>query len=160
MATLHLPYFDEIDTDSIEDYYETDIELNNQNVSLDINLDDDPVSNWAELYTEYADKLSEYEVNIRKIIKGYYPEEGMVKEFFSYHMEQLPDEMEDLVKNADQSLSEENRMLSILRLDRIGFYFDKNNFATWDFTFGDFTDQILVIITDAKGEILDITWES
>ncbi len=38
MATLHIPYFDAIDKDSVEDYYEADIELNGQSISLDINL--------------------------------------------------------------------------------------------------------------------------
>lgn len=160
MATLHIPYFDEIDKDSVEDYYEADIELNGQSISLDINLDDDPPANWADLYTKYAGKLNEYEVAIRRIIKGYYPEEGMVREFFTYHQEELPDEMKELFNNTDQSLSEDDRLMAMLKLDRIGFYFDRNNFATWDFSFGDFTDQILVIITDGKGEILDITWES
>ena len=159
MATLHIPYFDELDKDSTEDYYEADIELNGQSVSLDINLNDPP-ANWADLYTKYAGKLDKYEVSIRKVIRGYYPEEGMVKEFFSYHKEEFPDEMKKLFKNTDQNLSDEDRLMTMLVLDRIGFYFDKNNFATWDFSFGDFTDQILVIITDEKGEIIDITWES
>jgi len=160
MATLNIPYFDSIDTDSIEDYYEADIELDGDTVSLDLNLDDDPPANWAELYIPYTEKLGTYKKEIRKIIKGYYPEEGMVKEFITYHLEELEEDMDELLKNTDKNLPDIDRLMSVLTLNRIGFYFADNNFATWDFTFGDFSDQILVIITDKNGEILDITWES
>lgn len=160
MSKIILPYFSEIDLDNLEDYYETEVAIGNEQISIDLNLDDEPLSDWQEGYTQYANNLGQHLQNIRSAFDKYYDEEGMVKEFYTYHQEELGEEIDELLKEADQNLTEKERMLSILKLERIGFYFDEDNFATWDFMFGDFSDQILVVITDAKGEILDITWES
>lgn len=156
-----LPYFEDVDWNSPEDYYEAELKYQNHDMTIDLNLDDDPEGTWAEDYTRFIQKLDEYYNNIRKVIKGYIPDKGgMVDEFFTFHFEEIPDEMQEVYNKTDANLPEDERKLQMLKLNRIGFYFAENNFATWDFSFGDFTDEILVIITDKKGEIIDITWES
>ncbi len=161
MNKINILHFGEMDLNELEDYYESQIDFKGQILNLDLNLDDGiPSASWSEDYTNYINQLDSIHQNIRNSIKKYYPEEGMVKEFYTYHLEEVYDDVEEELKNADKSLSREDQLLSILSLQRIGFYFDEQNFATWDFMLGDFSDQILVIITDKDGEILDITWES
>ncbi len=161
MNKINILHFGEMDLNELEDYYESQIDFKGQILNLDLNLDDGiPPASWYEDYTNYINQLDSIHQNIRNSIKKYYPEEGMVKEFYTYHLEEVYDDVEEELKNADKSLSREDQLLSILSLQRIGFYFDEQNFATWDFMLGDFSDQILVIITDKDGKILDITWES
>ncbi|MDU1889363.1 MAG: DUF2004 domain-containing protein [Dysgonomonas sp.] len=161
MSKQKLPYFEDIiDWNDLEDYYETEINFHNHTTSIDLNLDDEPQETWAEDYNKFMGKFEEYYQSIKKTIKGYYPEEGMVKEYYTYHLEEISEEMAEELEKTDKTLSEDERLHSILKLDRIGFYFAEDNFATWDFSFGDFTDQILVIYTDKEGEIEDISWES
>jgi hypothetical protein len=155
-----LLYFEDIDTNSPEDYYETKIEFQGHEVSIDLNLDDEPSETWMEDYILFIPNLEKYHQNIKSMIKGYYNQEGLVKEFFAYHMEETADEIAELMEETDTSLSQDDRMVSLLKLRRIGFYFAEDNFATWDFTFGEFSDQIYVVVTDKDGKIIDTTWES
>lgn len=155
-----LLYFGDIDINSLEDYYETEIEFQGHEVSIDLNLDDEYLDTWAEDYSSFIPNIEKYHQDIKAMIKGYSHEKGLVKEFFTYHMEETAEEMAELIEKTDASLSHEDRMVSLLELRRIGFYFTEDNFATWDFTFGDFSDQIYVVITNKKGEVIDTTWES
>lgn len=158
-----LPFFEEIiDWNELEDYYETEIDFEGHEISIDLNLDDEPEETWADDYTAFMENMGLYHDAIRKTIKGYYNQEGTVKEFFAFRFEELDNEdISAELAEADKSLSDEDQKLSLLKIRRVGFYFAEDNFATWDFMFNpDYTDDILVVITDKKGAILDITWES
>ncbi|HCO68121.1 MAG TPA: hypothetical protein DIT04_10265 [Dysgonomonas sp.] len=158
-----LPFFEEIiDWDDLEDYYETEVDFQGHEVSIDLNLDDEPEKTWAEDYAAFMNNMEQYHDSIRKMIKGYYNEDGLVKEFFTFHFEEADNEdARAELAASDKTLSDEDQKLSLLKLRRLGFYFAEDNFATWDFMFNpDYTDQILVVITDKKGEVLDMTWES
>lgn len=161
MDKIDIPIIGLIDLDGEEDYYKSNTNINGQSVNIDINLYNDIPNNWYKGYTEYAGKLSEYDKKNIQFIKARYPQDGIVKEYVDWHMEDLREEMEQLLGKTDKNLPEDERILSLIKVERIGFYFDDNNYATWDYTFGsETTDQILVIITDEKGDIIDVTWES
>ncbi|MSS60775.1 DUF2004 domain-containing protein [Fusobacterium sp. FSA-380-WT-2B] len=49
----------------------------------------------------------------------------------------------------------------MIKLRRIGIYPEYEDYAIWDYILDDeISDEILVIVTDKNGEIVDITWES
>jgi hypothetical protein len=162
MNKMNIPFFGELDINSPEDYYETEIDFQNKKVDIDLNFDDAlPEKKWFEDYINYANRLSDLYNYIKNEIKKYCPEDGIVKEYVDYHLQELPEEIEELLKTTDSSLPYEDKILSLIKLDRIGFYVDNKSYAIWDFSFGrDITDEILVIITNHKGDIEDITWES
>ena len=69
--------------------------------------------------------------------------------------------------SCDKNLPIDRQILSALKLNRIGIYPEYENiedeeyYAIWDYILDDeISDQILVIVTDKNGEIVDITWES
>ncbi len=83
-----LLYFGDIDINSPEDYYETEIEFQGHEVSLDLNLDDEYSDTWAEDYNAFIPNLEKYHQDIKTMIKGYSHEKGLVEEFFTYHIEE------------------------------------------------------------------------
>lgn len=158
-----LTFFEEIiDWADLEDYYETEIDFQGHKVSIDLNLDNEPEKSWDKDYATFMENMEQYHDSIRKMIKGYYNKEGLVKDFFTFHFEEMDgDDIRAELAEADKNLSDEDQKLSLLKIRRIGFYFKEGNFATWDFMFNpEYTNQILVVITDKKGKVLDMTWES
>lgn len=161
MNEIELPIIGLTDLDSNEDYYEGYASINGQSVHIDVNLDDDVSGKWYKGYSEYAGKLDEYDKGNHRFIEARYLQTGIVKEYIDWHLEDMREEIDKLLDNTDKELTESDRILSLIKVERIGFYFDDNNYATWDYSFGsETTDQILAIITDKNGDILDVTWES
>jgi len=80
----------------------------------------------------------------------------------NFHFEELDaSEIDKVLVGTDASKSKEERLLSALKLVRVGFYPGKENYAVWDYTIGrDITDMLVVVNTDNKGTIQYVTWES
>uniref|UniRef100_UPI00260A1461 DUF2004 domain-containing protein n=1 Tax=Fusobacterium sp. TaxID=68766 RepID=UPI00260A1461 len=87
----------------------------------------------------------------------------ITKEWVDFHLEELGEviEEEGLLKECDKKLSLDRQVLSIIKLNRIGIYPEYEDYAIWDYILDDeISGEILVIVTDKNGEIVDITWES
>ena len=78
------------------------------------------------------------------------------------HFEELDASVIDkALVGTDASKSKEERLLSALKLVRIGFYPGKENYAVWDYTIGrEIADMLVVVNTDNTGKINYVTWES
>ena len=51
--------------------------------------------------------------------------------------------------------------MNMSRVETITFYPGDNHYAVWDYMIdSENSDEIVVVHTDNKGKILDITWES
>ena len=69
--------------------------------------------------------------------------------------------IDNVLAGTDDSNPKEERLLSVLELDRIGFYPGDENYAVWDYTIGrEIADMLVVVNTNSAGEINYVTWES
>ena len=74
-------------------------------------------------------------------------------------------EFEKFIKDTNTEDSIEKRLLSLLRIVRIGFYTDsEKSFTVLDFAFGyehdqGFRDDMVVVSLDKKYEVTDVTSE-
>ena len=162
MVKVNIKYFKNVDFNT--DYLETAIEFQNREIQLDINTDAVlGENNWVKEYEEYISKLEKFKEKIDKEIIEDFENDGITKEWVDYHLEELGEaiEKEGLLKECDKKLSIDRQILSVLKLRRIGIYPEYEDYAIWNFILDDeISDQILVIVTDKNGEIVDITWES
>lgn len=159
---MDIKYFKNVDFNT--DYLKTAIEFQNREIQLDINTDAVlGENNWVKEYEEYISKLEIFKEKIDKKIIEDFENNGITKEWVDFHLEELGEviEEEGLLKECDKKLSLDRQVLSIIKLRRIGIYPEYEGYAIWDFILDDeISDEILVIVTDKNGEIVDITWES
>ena len=159
---MDIKYFKNVDFNS--DYLETTIEFQNREIQLDINSDAVlGENNWVKEYEEYISKLETFKEKIDKEIIKDFENNGITKEWVDYHSEELMKSIEEngTLDNCDKNLPIDKQILSALKLNRIGIYPKYEDYAVWDYILDDeISDQILVIVTDKDGEIVDITWES
>lgn len=159
---MDIKYFKNVDFNS--DYLETIIELQNREIQLDINTDAVlGENNWVKEYEEYISKLEIFKEKIDKEIIKDFENDGITKEWVDFHSEELIESIEEngTLDNCDKNLPIDRQILSALKLNRIGIYPEYEDYAVWDYILDDeISDEILVIVTDKNGEIVDITWES
>lgn len=159
---MDIKYFKNVDFNS--DYLETTIEFQNREIQLDINSDAVlGENNWVKEYEEYISKLETFKEKIDKEIIKNFENNGLTKEWVNFHLEELGEAIEEegLLKECNKKLSLDRQVLSIIKLRRIGIYPEYEDYAIWDYILDDeISDEILVIVTDKDGEIVDITWES
>ena len=165
---MDIKYFKNVDFNS--DYLETTIEFQNREIQLDINSDAVlGENNWVKEYEEYISKLETFKEKIDKEIIKDFESNGVTKEWIDFHSEELIEsiEEEEILDNCDKNLPIDRQILSAIKLNRIGIYPKYENingeeyYAIWDYILDDeISDEILVIVTDKDGEIIDITWES
>ena len=159
---MDIKYFKNVDFNS--DYLETTIEFQNREIQLDINSDAVLGENtWVKEYEEYISKLETFKEKIDKEIIKDFENDGITKEWVDYHSEELMESIEEngTLDSRDKNLPIDRQILSALKLNRIGIYPKYEDYAVWDYILDDeISDEILVIVTDKNGEIVDITWES
>ncbi len=159
---MDIKYFKNVDFNS--DYLETTIEFQNREIQLDINTDAVlGKDSWVKEYEEYISKLETFKEKIDKEIIKDFENNGVTKEWVDYHSEELMESIEEngTLDSCDKNLPIDRQILSALKLNRIGIYPKYEDYAVWDYILDDeISDEILVIVTDKNGEIVDITWES
>lgn len=159
---MDIKYFKNVDFNS--DYLETTIEFQNREIQLDINSDAVlGKDSWVKEYEEYISKLEVFKEKIDKEIIKDFENDGITKEWVDYHSEELMESIEEngTLDSCDKNLPIDRQILSALKLNKIGIYPKYEDYAVWDYILDDeISDQILVIVTDKNGEIVDITWES
>ena len=159
-----LPYFGKITLTNARDYEIDDVKINNNIVSIDLNFEEDKIKPESlKSVRKILNNISDIEKKIKKEILEYIDEEGMVKEYFKFHIEEINSEtLNDYLKDTDQNLSTELRLFSKTKLKRIGFYPDNpKSIAVFDYRiFSELSDEILVVVLDKNGEIEKITIES
>ncbi|HMG07129.1 MAG TPA: DUF2004 domain-containing protein [Mucilaginibacter sp.] len=161
---IKLPFFNELDSESLTDYYEVDIDIEQDKVQLDINFDEtniDPAK--LDTLKKYLDEPQAI-INIaKKEIFNDFENGEDVKEFLTYHIEELDQsELDNLLNHADKTLSLEQQILSILKLRRIGFYPDDDDiFAVLDFVLSEDISQYILVVKMNDSKTVDhITMES
>lgn len=161
---INLPFFNELDFDNLTDYYEVDVDIEQNKVQLDVNFEEKTINpDKLLILKSYLDSPQAI-INIAKeaIINDFANGED-VKEFLTFHIEELDqNDLGNLLKQADNTLSLEEQILSVLKLRRIGFYpYDDDEFAILDFVLDeDISQYILVVKMNNNKTVDNITMES
>lgn len=161
MPQFTLPYFGSIDSDALENSYDTEIRLAGFDIILDLNFADKRIELTSlPILKRYLENLDEHLLKTREFINENYSDEDAkngVRFYFEFHKEET--EIDELGVNGTDDLDEQ--LLKKIYPVRIGLYPDNHQFAVYDYTFGkDFTNYILVITTDEDGDLSYITVES
>ncbi len=159
----NITYFGEVEINSPQEYNEGQIVIDNRQIKLDLNFYDDvPEYDWVAEYENYIKDLEQHKADVEAAIRADYEDGGDVKEYVDFHLEELDASIIDKVLvGTDASKSKEERLLTALKLKRIGFYPGNENYAVWDYTIGrEITDLLVVVNTDSTGKINYVTWEN
>ena len=159
----NITYFGEVEINSPQEYNEGQIAIDNRQIKLDLNFYDGvPEYDWVAEYENYIKDLEQHKADVEAAIRADYEDGGDVKEYVDFHLEELDASIIDKVLvGRDASKSKEERLLTALKLKRIGFYPGNENYAVWDYTIGrEITDLLVVVNTDSTGKINYVTWEN
>lgn len=159
----NITYFGEVEINSPQEYNEGQIVIDNRQIKLDLNFYDGvPEYDWVAEYENYIKDLEQHKADVEAAIRADYEDGGDVKEYVDFHLEELDASIIDKVLvGTDASESKEERLLTALKLKRIGFYPGNENYAVWDYTIGrEITDLLVVVNTDSTGKINYVTWEN
>ena len=159
----NITYFGEVEINSPQEYNEGQIVIDNRQIKLDLNFYDSvPEYDWVAEYENYIKDLEQHKADVEAAIRADYEDGGDVKEYVDFHLEELDASIIDKVLvGTDASKSKEERLLTALKLKRIGFYPGNENYAVWDYTIGrEITDLLVVVNTDSTGKINYVTWEN
>lgn len=159
----NITYFGEVEINSPQETNEEKVIIDNHQIELDLNFYDGvPEHDWLAEYENYIKDLKQHKADVEAAIRSDYEEGGDVKEYVDFHLEELDASIIDKVLvGTDVSKTKEERMLSALKLVRIGFYPGDENYAVWDYTIGrEIADMLVVVNTDNAGKINYVTWES
>ncbi|SDJ57363.1 DUF2004 domain-containing protein [Chryseobacterium jejuense] len=166
MAKYTLPYFGQLSTDNIEEYYDVTINFNGNEVQIDLNFENentdaaklDQIKNYLENIEPFNKLAKSY------ILEDYHNEEGdTVKSYLEHHLEEVEqDELSTLINFDDSTTEPEQQLLTKLELVRIGLYPDnEDGFAILDYSIGkEITDYLVVINTDQNGQLDYMSMES
>ncbi|MES2515361.1 MAG: DUF2004 domain-containing protein [Bacteroidota bacterium] len=166
MTKIMLPHIGEIDSLSLKDYYSVDVDFNGNNVSIDVNFEQETIEP-AKLTAvkRVLENIGSYDAKNRKyILDDYNDEEGdNVKSYLQHHLEEFDEDTLSSLMDFDiTEISHEEQLLKQLHLIRIGFYPDgDDHFITFDYSLNpDITNYLVVILTDENGELNYMTLES
>lgn len=159
-----LPLFGEININPTKDY-ETTTDLNNNKVRLDLNFDSDEINdigilNGVKLILE---NLAEFDKKAKTEIASDFSKNGTVAEYIEHHLSELNEtQISELFKSLEKKLTDKQNLLAKIKLERVGFFPEnKNGIAIFDYTIGkEFTNYLIVVEINEKGEIVDIRTES
>ncbi|MBX7227042.1 MAG: DUF2004 domain-containing protein [Chitinophagales bacterium] len=166
MTEFSLPYFGQLFSDRLEEYYCVEVDFNGREIQLDLNFEQDTLDletiNMLKQFIEDIEKLDKS--NEQYLLNDYYDESGeTVKFYLEHHLNNIPEEqLSTLINFKDQSVEPILQLLSKLNLVRVGLYpNDEENFAVFDYSIGkDFTNYLVVINLNVQKEVDYITMES
>ncbi|ALJ00724.1 DUF2004 domain-containing protein [Rufibacter tibetensis] len=164
-----LPYFKEIDLSSLEEYYHVETILNADIISIDINFKGKSTDErtYKSIKT-FLENISEFSEQNKFLIENDFKENGEAFDYINFHLEELDeDELSRTINIDDANTSKERQLLDKLRLVRVGLYpdgkYETDYFGVFDYSIdidGEPSNQLLVVKTNAEGELHHITWES
>jgi len=173
MHEIELPIFGKIKLNAFSDGFEYDLwkhDLDGKPVDFDVNFDKLSEANIS-LVSKALNNINEIiGIGITAFQKDF-EDGGRVQEYIEEWnedgFEQVFEEgeFEKFIENTNPEDSIEKRLLSLLRIVRVGFYTDsEKSFVVMDFAFGydedqGFRDDMIVVCLNQKYEVTDVTSE-
>lgn len=159
-------HFGVINLSKPNEWYESEIQLNEQNIDVLIACSGTTSKLEKETLQRiefYIDNFETNEANIRLLIKENYLKNGEAKYYIDNKIEQQnKDDIADLIENADKKLSKKERLLSILKLLEIRFYPESEDkmFVVFDYTIDEELTDDLLVVKQYKDDTISIDIES
>ncbi|RZK30141.1 MAG: DUF2004 domain-containing protein [Hymenobacter sp.] len=166
MKNFALPYFEQLQLDSLEKYYSTKIELNGTTVRLDLNFEDKTAAlSTMKSVKKIIDDIPRLDKQNKVYIDNDFNDENgdTVRFYLEHHLEVADkQELSTLIDFNDKGTEPEKQLLAKLHLIRIGLYPNNDeNFAVFDYSLGEsFTNYLVVINLNIKGKLDYMTMES
>lgn len=152
----NLSIFKQIDSNKLQEHFDTWLEVHNESVMFDLNFESDKIA--SSILDKAKELVKNIEVQDKKNLEfinyNFNAEKkGIVREYLTFHLEELEEEL--------GNISAED-LLNRLKLNRVGFYPDsKGVFAVFDYSFDrDISDELIVVRTDENGKLISIDTES
>jgi hypothetical protein len=166
MATYSLLHFGPLDSDDLEQYYDTEIPFGGRIIQVDLNFENKSIDiKKLETAKHFIENIRIYDINNKRhIASDYNAANGdTVKFYLQHHLKELGTaELAALLPRGSKSVDHEKLLLQKLQLTRVGIYPDNaEKFAVFDYTIGiDVTNDVVVIFTDESGNMDYMTIES
>lgn len=161
---MKIPFFGDVDIESLQNCYRIEIDFNGRKLDLDLNFESSSLDkDKLNLIIKILENLKEWSEKTKEFIKKEFQTGSEVDDYIEFHLEELFEEdLEKLLKTADKEITQKEQLLSVLKLERIGFYpEDTRHYAIFDFvTDREISDNLLVVKLNEKGELDLITMES
>ncbi|PWS27016.1 hypothetical protein DHW03_13435 [Pedobacter yonginense] len=166
MAAYSLPHFGDLPTENLEEYYNVDIDFNGNEIQMDLNFENKSIDRLTmDKVKHFIENIDRFDkLNKTYILNDYNDEDAdTVKFYLEHHLEEIgKDELSKLINFDATTTKPEQQLLTKLILVRVGLYPENaDNFAIFDYSIGrEITDYLVVIITNEKGELVNMTMES
>ena len=164
MSKFTLTNFGEIDSDRLEEYYDAEITVGGRAIELDISFDEKTIA------IDKLKKINSWLADIQKLdklglttIKEDFVSGDTVREYIEHHLDELDsDDLKTLMNQETGGKTKEEKLLSSIKLKRIGFYpHTQERFVNLDYTLdNDLTDHLVVLDFTEDGNLHYITIES
>lgn len=158
-------FFGKIDLNKTEEWYETIAEIDGEKIAIDLNFEETSVEYpTLQPTVDFIANLESLIDKSKTIVQNDLINGTETKKYLLHHLEVLEDsELKSF--NIDINTSEQKKLQSMfgpLYLKRIGFYpEDHSRMIVCDYTISSkITDYLLVIVLNAKGELVEIVEES
>jgi len=159
-------YFSITDYKSVEDYYDTKIEIDSREIAIDLNFETE-LTNRSEIdrVNKFIDSISLHNCRNQNIIKEDFEKTvSMTSDYLGFYIEELEEEeLAGIIDTSNKTIDKRLLLLEKLKLIRVGLYPQASYFATFDYSIeidGEPCNQLLVINTHENGTLDYITWES
>jgi hypothetical protein len=164
MTNYHLPYFEQLPADGLDEYYEAMAVLNGHEIVLDLHLDSRKLSpSGFEKTKHLLEHLADIDSQNKAYIRQDYEDETeghTVREYLQHHLEDIPqEELAKLIDLDNHNTSPLVQLLDKLKLVRLGLYPDSDEFAICDYS-KDITNYLIVVYIDQNSNISQLTIES
>jgi hypothetical protein len=161
MATLQLPYFGEVSTNTAEECIDITVPLYDTEVELDINFGDGIQEQHLKDVQQFLLQLDTHYKRVRHYLLANYhsDEDDTVRTYLKHHIDILTEDARQAIQEGNNTGIADT--IHQLMLVRIGFYPGEDPFATLDFSLGqDETNHLVVVNVNKDGELDYMTIES
>ena len=167
MLKFQLPFFRELDLLDFEDEEMSGVEFKGIDIILDLHLENPLAVNMEqlEIAKEFLENIGEMDMKNKQYILDEYNDKNgtTVKYYLEFHLGMLwKGILVKLINFYNKEIEPIDQLLQQFHLVRIGLYPENEDvFAIFDYTIGwDYTDYMVVVNINSKGELSHLTMET
>ncbi|RAJ08613.1 uncharacterized protein DUF2004 [Chitinophaga skermanii] len=158
MSNFQLPLFGDVNPRSLEEYYEQDIELGGKVVRIDLNFEMVSVSEKKLVaLQELLAQLPTLQATAWEAFQQDLATKDTIKQLLRFFLDEKLDKtvLADLLANAKEGNSDEEKLLSAFELKRIGFFPEQENeFVIMDYSLpNNINNYLVVAYLNSKGKV-------
>jgi hypothetical protein len=166
MSANTLSILEQLDPNNLEDYYDLDFKIRDQQITVDLNFGRTMIDvNRLDAVKKFMTNIETFDKINKDRIKQDYADDNCdtVKTYIEYLIQDNDeDHIAKLTNKQDEGHNIEQQLLAKFQLVRLGLFpHEDAHFATFDYTISrELTDDFVVIFTNHLGELDYMTLES